>query len=211
VTEHRPEHRQTVEIPVRVYGMDANGRTFSQVTQASDLSHIGARLSALDHPLKVGDSVGVVYGENKVRCSVIWIIDAGPVKKISVGVRLVDGQACPWQALLSVTAGAAREERRRFARFPAAMRIEAVDQEGKPVWGHASDISATGCYITTLQPLPCGTRLEVRFWLAQEKFTFPACVRTSHSGVGMGIEFVGLADHVRAKLDDHLRCQKSES
>ena len=61
----RPDPRLTTDLPVRVWGMAANGQTFNQQVQARNISISGALFSGLEHQLKVGDVVGVQYNNQK--------------------------------------------------------------------------------------------------------------------------------------------------
>src|SRR6266851_85512 len=79
---NEPEPRVDVNLPIRVFGMDAEGRPFSQKAHAQNISQHGARLAGLEKQLKPGDVIGVQFGDQKTRCKVIWVVDAGPVQKI---------------------------------------------------------------------------------------------------------------------------------
>ena len=208
MTEQRPEPRLTIEIPVRVFGMDAGGRPFTQDANATDLSRTGARLTGLEHELRVGDTIGLVFENRKARLQVMWTIDAGSARKMKSGVKLVEGQFCPWESLMNASPPAvAREgERRAWKRYTAVLQVEIrVPNLSVPVRGKTSDVSAIGCYVPTMQPLPRGTSIEIDLWLDQEKISSAAVVRTCDSGVGMGLEFVCLADGIKARIDDYLR------
>src|ERR1700690_2981408 len=98
--ENETEPRQSVDLPVRIWGMSADGRPFSQHARAQNISSEGALISGVDNELKVGDVVGVQCEEKKTRCTVIWVVNTGPVKKNQVGVKLVAGQECPWKTYL---------------------------------------------------------------------------------------------------------------
>src|SRR3984893_15307142 len=97
------EPRLDVELPIRVYGMGADGRPFSQNAQARNISHIGAKLSGLDAQLKPARVIVVQVGDKKAGCKVIWVVDAGQAQKISVGVNLVEEQPCPWEKEMQQT------------------------------------------------------------------------------------------------------------
>ena len=101
----KTEPRLDVELPIRVFGMGADGRPFLQNAQARNISHHGAKLSGLETQLKPGDVIGVQVGDKKARCKVIWVVDAGAVQKIAVGVNLVEGQPCPWEKEMQQTPG----------------------------------------------------------------------------------------------------------
>jgi hypothetical protein len=75
--------------------MAANGKTFSQHVRARNISSSGALFSGLEHELKVGDVIGVQYGDRKSRCKVIWVMDGGPTQKMesrSLPIRIAPGK-----------------------------------------------------------------------------------------------------------------------
>ncbi len=100
MAEHQTEPRLSVDLPVRIWGMSADGRAFSQHARAQNISSEGALIAGVDNELKVGDIIGVQCEEKKTRCIVVWVVNAGPVKKNQVGVKLVAEQECPWKAHL---------------------------------------------------------------------------------------------------------------
>ena len=68
----------------------------------------------------------------------------------------------------------------------------------------ATDIGGRGCYVETRLPLPIGSAVVITFWLDSEKIRTNAMVRTSDPGVGMGIEFTTLGEHIQQKLQEYL-------
>ncbi len=216
------EPRVTVDLTVRIWGMDADGRAFFQNAQAQNISDHGARLSGIEHPLKAGDVIGVQVGDKKARCKVIWVIDAGQLQKIQAGVQMLDGQPSPWQQEVAQAekprlagAGSAGEAhsdtpsralgKRRFERHKIAFPVEIGTDQGSPhMHTQATDIGGRGCYVETRLPLQIGTALVVTFWLESEKVATSAIVRTSDGGVGMGIEFTGLNEETQLRLQRQL-------
>jgi hypothetical protein len=75
----------------------------------------------------------------------------------------------------------------------------------------AADISGRGCYVETLVPLPLGTPLTLTFWIDSEKIATAALVRSSDPGVGMGIEFTGLNEETKERLQRHLESMSAQS
>ena len=75
------------------------GRRFAARSR-TQYQYLGPALSGLDHELKVGDVIGVEYGDRKSRCRVVWVMDGGPIQKIQVGVQIVTDQDCPWKSEL---------------------------------------------------------------------------------------------------------------
>jgi hypothetical protein len=207
MSQGRPDPRVISDLSVRVWGMAANGRTFSQYVRARNISSSGALLAGLEHEPKVGDVIGVQYGDKKSRCKVIWVMDSGALQKVQAGVQIVSGQDCPWKSELSPDQLAAPIEpnnRRRFARhridFPLEIRDERVQT---PMRVNATDISGNGCYVESILPLSIGTTLRVDFWIDSEKFSTTAVVRTSDPGVGNGVEFISLPPDTKQRMQDH--------
>jgi hypothetical protein len=203
--------RATLDLKVRVWGMGANNQPFFQNAVAQNISATGACLYGIEPELKVGDVIGVQYETKKARCKVIWVVDAGALKKTQVGVQLVVDQDCPWTAALPTDMQVEErtqprhDNRRKFVRhrigFPLELRDERVNT---PLRVNATDISGNGCYVETVMPLATGTNLKVEFWIEQERQSPTAMVRTRDPGVGMGIEFTGLTEEAKKKFQAHL-------
>lgn len=203
--------RATLDLKVRVWGMGASGQPFFQNATAQNISATGACIFGIEPELKVGDVIGVQYEGKKARCKVIWVVDAGALKKNQVGVQLVADQECPWAAVLpgdmkvEERTKQTQDNRRKFARhkisFPLELRDERVNT---PLRVNATDVSGNGCYVETVMPLNVGTALRVDFWMEEEKFSPTAIVRTRDPGVGMGIEFTGLPDEGKKRFQEHL-------
>lgn len=203
--------RATLDLKVKVWGMGANGQPFFQNAMAQNISATGACLYGIEPELKVGDVIGVQYEGKKARCKVIWVVDAGALKKTQVGVQLVLEQDCPWAAALP--SGMHTEERtvvrqdnrRKFARHKISYPVELRDERvNTPLRVNATDISGNGCYVETVMPLPVATALRVDLWIEEERLTPSAIVRTRDPGVGMGIEFTGLTEEQKKRFQAHL-------
>jgi len=219
----KPEPRFNVDLPIRVFGMDVNERPFSQNAHARNISDHGAKLAGLERHLKPGDVIGVQFGEQKARCKVIWVVDAGTAQKIEVGVKMLEGQPCPWRKELeappssgtdvdSRTAPAA-QDKRNFPPQRVPFPIEIRDEQG--VGTHmrtkTADINGRGCYVETMLPLPVGKALNITFWLDAQPIHTNAIVRTCDGGVGMGIEFTGLDEATKKQLQQAVEALAAES
>lgn len=202
--------RATLDLRIRVWGMGANNQPFHQSATAQNVSATGACIVGLEQELKVGDVIGVQYEAKKARCKVIWVMEAGGLKKIQVGVQLVVDQECPWLATLpsdvvSNLPAAAPDNRRRYQRHKISFPLEFRDERvNTPMRVNATDISGNGCYVETVMPLPISTVLRVEFWIEEERISASATVRTRDPGVGMGIEFTGLTEEAKRKFQAHL-------
>ena len=195
------------DLVVRVWGMNAKGKAFSQNAYARNLSADGGLLSGIEHPLTQGDTIGIQHQDKKARFKVVTICDTGLPSKIQAEVQLVTGQKCPWEAQIPpkpVTRCILTpriNSKRRFERLRVPFPIEIRDDRGGPAMQTAaSDISGRGCYVESQAPLPLGTPLTVIFWIDSEKIITPALVRTCDPGVGMGIEFIGLSSQNQGRV-----------
>lgn len=208
MAEHQSEPRLTVDLPVRIWGLGADGRPFSQHARAHNISSEGALISGVDNELKVGDVIGVQCGEKKTRCTVIWVLNTGPVKKNQVGVRLVAEQECPWKnhlPLEGATVTLAASNRRRWHRHKISLPLELRDERvNAPLRINATDVSGNGCYVESIMPLPLGTVLRLDFWLDSERINITAVVRTCDPGVGNGIEFTGMHSEMKERMQGYL-------
>jgi hypothetical protein len=210
MSAHGAAPRATLDLRIRVWGMGANDQPFHQNATAQNASITGACISGLEQDLKVGDVIGVQYETRKARCKVIWVMEAGGLKKVQVGVQLVADQECPWIAELpaemrSNLPAPSADNRRKFQRHKISFPLEFRDERvNTPMRVNATDISGNGCYVETAMPLAISTVLKVDFWIDQEHISSSATVRTRDPGVGMGIEFTGLPDPTKQRFQAHL-------
>ncbi|MGA8762653.1 MAG: PilZ domain-containing protein [Candidatus Sulfotelmatobacter sp.] len=202
--------RTTLDLRVRVWGMGANDQPFFQNANAQNVSATGACIYGLEQRLKVGDVIGIQYETKKARCKVIWVTDAGGLKKITVGIHLVADQECPWLSQVSPESVSnspipRHDNRRRCSRhrisFPLELRDERVNT---PMRMNATDISGNGCYVETVMPLQVGITLKADFWIDKEHVMTSATVRTRDPGVGMGIEFTGMTEDAKKRFQAFL-------
>ena len=203
--------RATLDLKVKVWGMGSNNQPFFQNAIAQNISATGACVYGIEPDLKVGDVIGVQYEGKKARCKVIWVVDAGALKKTQVGLQLVQDQDCPWISALPAEMKTEErtqprhDNRRKFLRHKISYPLELRDERvNTPLRVNATDISGNGCYVETVMPLPVATALRVDLWIEQERLTPSAVVRTRDPGVGMGIEFTGLPEESKKRFQAHL-------
>jgi len=222
-----PEPRLDVNLPIRVFGMDAENRPFNQEAEARNISLHGAKVAGLEKQLRPGDVVGIQFAGQKTRCKVVWVVDAGPVQKIKAGVKMVEWQPCPWQKEMESPTSApsppsfpataapatqAKGDKRRYPRQRVPLSIEIRDaQGGAPMKTKTADVNGTGCYVETMLPFQIGKVVTIIFWLASEQISTSAVVRTCDGGVGMGIEFTGLDPSTQDKLQQQVNSMVAES
>ena len=87
------------------------------------------------------------------------------------------------------TSFAVRRVNPRYAFFAEA---EATLGDGTSVPAQVSELSARGCYIDTLQPIPIGTEVSLRISDGMKTCEVPGKVIYIHSGYGMGIFGMGV-------------------
>lgn len=205
----QPAIRVPVDLDLRVWGMTAEGRAFTQHARARNISSGGAMLSDLEKDLKVGDTIGIQNGEKKARCRVVWSTNTLSAQKVHVGVQLLNSQDCPWSTLLPQAAQSSRfvaPNQRRWERHKISLLITLrVDCSPVPLRVTATDLSASGCYVETLAPLGIGTSLITDLFIGTEKIATRTLVRTSDPRVGMGIEFIGLKPEEQLRFQGYLR------
>ncbi len=210
--QEAPEIRVALDLIVRIWGM-ANGRAFFQSAHARQLGHESALLSGIEHPLQAEDVIGVQYGDKKARFRVLRVKDLGLPQRIQADVQLLSGQQCPWKELVREDAETSENkpapvngDQRQFRRLKVKFPLELRDERGggPAMQTNTADASGRGCYVESLVPLPLGTKLTITFWIDSEKIATGAAVRASDPGVGMGIEFIGLDEKIKVRLQSHL-------
>jgi hypothetical protein len=208
MAEPRPEPRVATDLNLRVWGIGADGHTFSQQAHARNISNRGALLSGIESDLKVGEIIGLQYGGKKARCEIVWTSNTGSTLKTKAGVRLLADMACPWTGELLTAknlAAPAPGNLRKSKRHKISFVIELHDPRvSKTVHVTSTDISSSGCYVETIVPLPVGTSLQVDLRFLSDKITTRSIVRTSDPGVGMGVEFLGLKAEEQERFQGHL-------
>jgi PilZ domain len=96
-------------------------------------------------------------------------------------------------------------DRRQFPRLKCRLAIEIRTKSSRfPIRGETTDVSLSGCYVSTMLPLPAGTEIELRLWVGAAAINCKALIRTSDGGVGIGIQFVDLDTLGMAILGGHL-------
>src|SRR5437667_5729813 len=69
----RREPRVELQLPIRVFGTDINGKAFSEKIVTIDVSRRGVKLSRVQAQIKVGETIGMTYGQTKGRFIVRWV------------------------------------------------------------------------------------------------------------------------------------------
>jgi hypothetical protein len=81
-------------------------------------------------------------------------------------------------------------DRRGATRFPLILIAEITElHESSVLNARSSDVSRSGCYIDTLNPVPLGTQVKIRLMRKDEVFEAKARVMYVCPGLGMGVAF----------------------
>ena len=91
-----------------------------------------------------------------------------------------------------------KQERRKYKRFSFR---EDILIDGTKMCS-TMDISEGGLYISTIQPYENNTVIAVTIPLKEEKVTVKAVICHCQPGVGMGVRFIDLNAHQRAKIEE---------
>lgn len=96
-------------------------------------------------------------------------------------------------------------DRRQSQRFPFVASAEVLSEKaGTRLSARVSDLSSTGCYVDTINPLVDGTPVRVKILTETKTFEAPARVVYSHAHLGMGLIFGEVQPNAREVLQDWL-------
>lgn len=208
MTHQRPEPRFDSNLPIRVFGMTAQGKPFVQKARTQNISRNGALISGIQDVLNVGDTIAVQLEQKKARFRVVRI-SVGLAGKYQVGLQMQDGQESPWTTVLpgqQLPSAMVATKRRRRPRHRILLDIELRDEQMRsPLRVTATDISGNGCYVECMRPFSAGTNLKAQFLMGTERLTTSAVVRTCDQGLGMGIEFMTLITEQQDEFQNYLQ------
>ena len=86
----RREKRLTVPLAVRLWGLDRDGKVFSQNVKTLDVATSGARLFGVTAQLERGFIVGLQCGNMRARFMVIWVGEKGGPREGQIGLRAAE-------------------------------------------------------------------------------------------------------------------------
>jgi hypothetical protein len=189
---------------VRIWGIAADGKTFSQNATFRSLSRTGAWIEGVERTIQPGEVIGLQYEANRARVRV-GFVDSRQEHNITLAVVLLSGQRCPWERLVDLTtAQLAPDNRRRYRRHRIELQVELRSSDGVPVRVSATDACGNGCYLQTMATVCVGTQFTATFCIEDQRIRCECTVRTSDPGLGMGVEFTGLDSVSRLELQTWL-------
>ena len=84
----RREHRVTMPLSVRLWGLDREGKVFSQNVKTLNIATSGARLCGVTAELERGFIVGLQCGNMRARFMVVWVGEKGSSQEGQVGLAV---------------------------------------------------------------------------------------------------------------------------
>jgi hypothetical protein len=199
------EPRKAVEVPVRVFGTDSDGKPFSENLTTVDVSLHGAKLRGLRARVNVDEIIGLTYGKSKGHFRVKWIGTPGTVIEGVMGLANLNPRKPLWDFPLSRLGAETVDiqpgsERRRWPRVKCSVSIELHIPGHTVIWAKASDLSQGGCFIEMAIPLPNGTRFDIALWLGEAKLHLEGQVVSVQPGFGNGARFLGVTSEHESYL-----------
>ena len=150
----RRDPRIEARLPVRIAGIDVNGRPLLQMVTTRNISRGGALLEGVQRTFKPEETISLTYQNNKGRFRVSWVGDAGTGRADQVGVQSTDSAKCIWDAAIlpppaaDTYATPAAKERRRHRRVPCRLGAELYVQGTETlVRVQVTNISVGGCFL----------------------------------------------------------------
>lgn len=85
----RTHNRQKAVFPVRIYGVDVAGNSYSELVHTLDVTGTGVQLGAVRRNLKLGSLLTLQYKQHKADFRVVWIAKRPCGKEYQVGLQSV--------------------------------------------------------------------------------------------------------------------------
>ncbi len=86
----RRERRVVVPIAVKLWGLDRQGKVFSQNARTLNIATSGARLYGVTAELEPGFIVGLQCGNMRARFMVVWVGEKDSPREGQIGLRAAE-------------------------------------------------------------------------------------------------------------------------
>jgi hypothetical protein len=94
--DRRQQQRVFVDLPVRIWGIDAHSRPFAQPASLRTISGRGASLQGVNVQLKPGDVVDLQYEGTMAQFRIVWLGKRGTEMEGEVGVENLSAETRLW-------------------------------------------------------------------------------------------------------------------
>src|SRR5437763_16854525 len=140
----RREPRVELQLPIRVFGKDINGKAVLEKIVTIDVSRRGVKLSRVQAQIKVGETIGMTHGQTKGRFVVRWVGAIGTPRAGQIGIEYTSPQKPFWSVPLpgdgvdNFGYQSSSKDRRRHVRVKSTNSVE-LNPEGdrSRIWGRA--------------------------------------------------------------------------
>jgi hypothetical protein len=85
--DRRQKPRVAAQLPVRVWGMDAKARPFTQMVRVRNISRNGALLEGMQCVVKPGEVIHLQFDDEQAPFRVVWAGKPGGQKEGEIGVQ----------------------------------------------------------------------------------------------------------------------------
>jgi hypothetical protein len=94
------------------------------------------------------------------------------------------------------------DSNRHHLRFTCDGSADVTADGNGRCWGHLTDISLGGFYVSTFGPMPVETEVRFRLEVAGKQISGVGSVATSHPGVGMAVLYKELPADYQKTLEE---------
>lgn len=94
--DRRRQPRVFVELPVQIWGMDADCRPFTQMASLRTISGRGATLQGVSAHLKPGDVLDLQYQGTKAQFRIVWLGRPGSEMQGEIGIENLSKDVLLW-------------------------------------------------------------------------------------------------------------------
>src|SRR6266566_5156386 len=169
--------REASWLPHKQLGCRATSdKPFSQKIVTIDVSRRGVKLSKVQAQIKIGETIGMTYGQTKGRFVVRWVGAIGTARAGQIGIEYTSPEKPFWGVPLPEASvddfgrQTGDKDRRRHIRIKSINSVELHPQgETSRIWGKATDLSLGGCFVEMPIPLKQGTTIKMALWLNETK------------------------------------------
>ena len=91
--DRRGQQRVFVELPVKIWGLDAHARPFTQSASVRTISGRGATLQGVSVQLKAGDVLDLQYQGAQAQFRIVWLGRPGTEMDGEVGIENITRKA----------------------------------------------------------------------------------------------------------------------
>ena len=207
----RRDPRKEAKLPVRIAGIDVNGRPLLQMVTTRNISRRGALLEGVQGAFKAEETISLTYKNNKARFRVRWMGDTGTDRAGQMGVQSIDPAKCIWDAATlpptaADTYAAKAKERRQHRRVSCKLGAELYMQGSEAlIRVDVRNISVGGCFVEMPTLPPDQARLKIIVWANDAKLAIQGVVASRRPGFGISIKFTEMTEEVRQQLQHFIQ------